>query len=212
MPGRSLSEGAVPSYRAVLMGCSAGGLNALSVVLPSLPGTFPVPLVIVQHLSPRGMSRLHTILNGKCAIDVREAEEKLEPQPGTAYFAPPNYHLLLELDGTFSLSVDERVNFSRPAIDITFETAAELYRSALIGVVMTGASSDGSLGLARIKMLGGYAIVQDPKEAESPTMPQAALRAVQPDAVLLLRDIGPSLTRLCGPLPSALNEPWSEHV
>jgi two-component system, chemotaxis family, protein-glutamate methylesterase/glutaminase len=151
----------------------------------------------VQHLNPRAMSRLHLLLERKCAIDVREADEKITPQPGVAYFVPPNYHLLLELDGTFSLSVDERVNFSRPAIDVTFETAAELYGSQLIGVVLTGASPDGSRGLARIKALGGYTIVQDPKEAQSMVMPQSAIRAAQPHAVLPLPDIGPLLIRLC---------------
>ena len=193
-----MTSGAAQSYRAVVIGCSAGGLDALSIVLPSLPAAFPVPLVIVQHINPRVMSRLHTILSGKCAIDVREADEKIKPQPGVAYLAPPNYHLLLELDGTFSLSVDERVNYSRPAIDITFETAAELYGSELIGVVMTGASADGSRGLARINLLGGYAIVQDPKEAQSVAMPQFAIKAAEPHAVLPLRDIGPMLIRLCG--------------
>jgi two-component system chemotaxis response regulator CheB len=188
---------AAQAYLAVAIGCSAGGLDALSIVLPSLPAAFPVPLVIVQHTSPRAMSRLHTILKGKCAIDVREADEKIEPQPGVAYLAPPNYHLLMELDGTFSLSVDERVNYSRPAIDVMFETAAELYRSGLIGVVMTGASADGSRGLARIKALGGYTVVQDPKEAHSAVMPKSAIKAAEPHAVLPLRDIGPMLIRLC---------------
>ncbi|HLA27978.1 MAG TPA: chemotaxis protein CheB [Syntrophales bacterium] len=185
-------------YRAVVIGCSAGGLDALSRVLPSLPAAFPAPLVIVQHINPRVMSRLHTILKGKCAIDVREADEKIRPQPGVAYLAPPNYHLLLELDGTFSLNVDERVNYSRPSVDVTFETAAESYGSELIGVVMTGASADGSRGLARIKLLGGYAIVQDPREAQSAAMPEAALKAAEPQAVLPLRDIGPMLIHLCG--------------
>jgi len=193
-----MTAGAAQSYQAVAIGCSAGGLDALSIVLPSLPAAFPVPLVIVQHINPRAMSHLHTILKSKCAIDVREADERIEPQPGVAYLAPPNYHLLMELDGTFSLSVDDRVNYSRPAIDVTFETAAELYRSGLIGVVMTGASADGSRGLARIKLLGGYTIVQDPKEAQSVTMPQSAINAAEPHAVLPLRDIGPMLIRLCG--------------
>ena len=192
-----MTAGAAQFYRAVTIGCSAGGLDALSIVLPSLPAAFPVPLMIVQHISPQAMSRLHLLLKRKCAIDVREADEKIKPQPGVAYFVPPNYHLLLELDGTFSLSVDERVNFSRPAIDVTFETAAELYGSQLIGVVMTGASADGSRGLARIKALGGYTIVQDPKEAQSVVMPQSAIRAARPHAVLPLRDIGPMLIRLC---------------
>lgn len=192
-----MTAGAAQSYRAVVIGCSAGGLDALSVVLPSLPATFSVPIVIVQHINPRAMSRLHLLLERKCAIDVREADEKIKPRPGVAYFVPPNYHLLLELDGTFSLSVDERVNYSRPAIDVTFETAAEVYGSALIGVVMTGASADGSRGLARIKALGGYTIVQDPKEAQSAVMPESAIRVAQPHAVLPLRDIGPMLIRLC---------------
>jgi two-component system chemotaxis response regulator CheB len=192
-----MTGGVAQSYRAVVIGCSAGGLDALSIVLPSLPATLPVPIVIVQHINPRAMSRLHLLLERKCAIDVREADEKIKPQPGVAYVVPPNYHLLLELDGTFSLSVDERVNFSRPAIDVTFETAAELYGSELIGVVMTGASADGSRGLARIKSLGGYTIVQDPKEAQSVVMPESAIRVAQPHAVLPLRDIGPMLIRLC---------------
>jgi two-component system, chemotaxis family, protein-glutamate methylesterase/glutaminase len=211
MPERIVTE-RPPCYRAVAMGCSAGGLDALSVVLPALPGAFAVPLVIVQHISPRNMSRLHAILKAKCAIDVREADEKIQPRPGTAYLAPPNYHLLLELDGTFSLSVDDRVNYSRPAIDVTFETAAELWGSALIGVVMTGASSDGSRGLERIKRLGGYTIVQDPKEAEAAVMPEAAIRTAEPHAVLPLRDIGPTLARLCGQLPGSLPEPGREHA
>ena len=193
-----MTSGAAQSYRAVVIGCSAGGLDALSQVLPLLPADFPVPLVIVQHVSPRAMSRLHIILQGKCAIKVREADEKIKPQPGVAYLAPSNYHLLLELDGTFSLSVDERVNYSRPAIDITFETAADLYGRELIGVVMTGASADGSRGLARIRSLGGYAIVQDPQEAQAVVMPQAAIKAADPQAVLPLCDIGPMLIRLCG--------------
>ena len=193
-----MRAGAATCYRAVAIGCSAGGLDALSIVLPSLPAAFPVPLVIVQHTNPRAQSRSHAILNGKCAIDVREADEKIEPQPGVAYLAPPNYHLLLELDGTFSLSVDERINYSRPAIDITFDTAAELYGSGLIGVVMTGASADGSRGLARIKLLGGYTIVQDPQEAQYMVMPQSAIKAAEPHAILPLRDIGPMLIRLCG--------------
>lgn len=192
-----MTAGAAQSYRAVVIGCSAGGLDALSTVLPSLPATFPVPLVVVQHLNPRAMSRLPHLLKPKCAIDVREADEKIKPQPGVAYFVPPNYHLLLESDGTFSLSVDEHVNFSRPAIDVTFETAAELYGSALIGVVLTGASTDGSRGLARIKALGGYTIVQDPKEAQSVVMPESAIRVAQPQVVLPLPDIGPMLIRLC---------------
>jgi two-component system chemotaxis response regulator CheB len=193
-----MTAGGAPAYQAVVIGCSAGGLEALSTVLPSLPASFPVPLVIVQHLNPRAMSRVPHLLESKCAIEVREAEEKIKPQPGVAYLGPPNYHLLLEADGTFSLSVDEPVNFSRPAIDVTFETAAELYGPALIGVVLTGASADGSRGLARIKALGGYTIVQDPKEAQSVVMPQSAIRVARPQVVLPLGDIGPMLIRLCG--------------
>jgi len=185
------------AYRAVVIGCSSGGLEALSMVLPPLPSSFPVPLIVVQHLHPRAMSRLPLLLGPKCAIEVHEAEEKIPPQPGVAYCVPPNYHLLLELDGTFSLNVDEPVNFSRPSIDVTFETAAEYYGPALIGVVLTGASSDGSRGLGHIKSLGGYTIVQDPKQAQSVIMPESAIRLVQPHLVLPLPDIGPMLIHLC---------------
>ncbi len=192
-----MTKGDPPYYQAVVIGCSAGGLDALSMVLPALPASFPVPLLIVQHLNPRSMSRLPLLLDPKCAIDVREADEKIRPQAGVAYCGPPNYHLLLEPDGTFSLSIDEPVNFSRPAIDVTFETAAEFYGPGLIGLVLTGASPDGSRGLARIKAQGGFTIVQDPEEAHSAVMPQSAIRVARPHLVLPLSEIGPMLIRLC---------------
>ena len=180
-------------YEAVVIGSSAGGLEALSQVLPALPASFPSPLLIVQHQHPQSGNRLIRLLADRCEIKVKQADEKQTPRPGTAYLAPPNYHMLVELDRTLSLTVDERVNFSRPAIDVLFETAAEAYRSKLLGVLLTGASEDGAKGLARIKLLGGTVIVQDPATAHASTMPRAGIANCEVDQVLPLSEIGPTL-------------------
>ena len=183
--------------RAVVIGASAGGLEALSSVLGALPADFPVPVIVVQHQAPHARSQLGPILASRCRLRVSSADEKDVPQPGVIYLAPPNYHLLIELDGSLSLSVDERVNFSRPAIDVTFESAADCYGPDLIGVVLTGASSDGAAGLRKIKRAGGIAIVQDPRTAYASTMPEAAKAAAKPDIVAPLSEIGACLVRLC---------------
>lgn len=177
-------------YEAVVIGCSAGGLEALSQVLPALPKSFPVPLFVVQHQHPQSRDRLTRLLCEKCAIKIKQVDEKETPLPGTAYFAPPNYHMLLELDKTLSLTVDEWVHHSRPSIDVLFETAAETYRSKLIGVLLTGANEDGVHGLMQIKRLGGKVIVQDPDTAYAPTMPRAGIRECAVDQVLPLKEIG----------------------
>ena len=184
-------------YSAVVLGSSTGGLDALSTILSGLPGDFPVPLIIVQHLFRDSDDRLPRLLDKKCDIQVKQADEKESPLPGIAYFAPPNYHLLLEEDRTFSLSVDERVNYSRPSIDVLFESAAEVYGSELIGVILTGANSDGSRGLKKIKEYGGFALVQDPLTAQAGLMPRSALEIVQVDQVVGLERIGPTLAALC---------------
>jgi two-component system chemotaxis response regulator CheB len=153
-------------YDAVVIGSSAGGLNALKTIFQGLDGTFPLPVIIVQHISPDSDNYLIHILNDMNKLKVKEADEKESPVAGTAYIAPPNYHLLVESDGTFTLTVDERVNYARPSIDVLFETAAEAWRGKLIGIILTGANNDGSKGLKRIKELGGLAVVQDPETAE----------------------------------------------
>jgi two-component system, chemotaxis family, protein-glutamate methylesterase/glutaminase len=176
-------------YRAVVIGVSAGGLAALGKILPQLPHSFPLPVIIVQHLSPSSDNYMIRHFNNQSQITVKEADEKEEIKPGFAYFAPPNYHLLIETDFTFSLSTEERVNFSRPSIDVLFESAVDAYCSSLIGIILTGASSDGSKGLKRIKDCGGLTLVQDPGEAEVSVMPEAAIRLFGVDKVMRLNEI-----------------------
>lgn len=181
---------------AIVTGVSAGGMEALKLVLTPLPVNFRLPIIIVQHMHPYSENYLVDFLNARCRLAVKEAEEKERIEPGRIYIAPPNYHLLIEHDRTFSLSVSEKVNHARPSIDVTFETAASVYGSRLVGVVLTGANNDGSRGLQRIKQRGGYAIVQDPQTAEVDSMPRAALAATPVDRILPLEKIGTILIEL----------------
>lgn len=183
-------------YRAVVIGVSAGGMNALGKILPALPGDFPLPLIVVQHISPQSDNYMIRHFDQQSQIRVKEADEKEKIKPGHAYFAPPNYHLLIEEDHTFSLSVEERINFSRPSIDVLFETALDAYCSSLIGIILTGANNDGSKGLKLIKDCGGLTIVQDPQEAEVPAMPEAAIKLSMPDHILKVGQIAPFLIRI----------------
>lgn len=180
----------VGRYDAVVIGVSAGGLAALEKILPKLDETLPVPVLIVQHISPGSDNYMPLHFDRRCRVAVKEAEDKEEPQPGTVYFAPPNYHLLVELERSLALSTEERVNYSRPSIDVLFETAAEAFRERLIGIILTGANNDGARGLAKIKRFGGLTVVQSPETAEADAMPLAALEAVEADHVIPLSDIG----------------------
>lgn len=183
-------------YKAVVLGSSAGGLAVLARILSVFPPNFSLPLIAVQHLHPRqGEYYLH-YLNDRTELRVKEANEKEEILGGYVYFAPPNYHLLIEEDETFSLSSDEKVNYSRPSIDVLFESAAETYGPELAGVILTGANNDGASGLHLIKEKGGLAVVQEPSSAESPYMPRAALGLVEADYILSPEDIGAVLLTL----------------
>ncbi|MCX6242696.1 MAG: chemotaxis protein CheB [Bacteroidetes bacterium] len=183
-------------YKVIVIGSSAGGLNALKTLLRNLDKGFRIPVIIVQHISPDSENYLIHILNDLNRLKVKEADEKEHLQPGYAYVAPPNYHLLIEPDQTFTLTIDERVNYARPSIDVLFETAAEVFREHLIGIILTGANNDGSHGLKRIKELGGMAIVQDPETAEVDSMPKAAVAACAVDHVLSLEEISAFLNKL----------------
>jgi two-component system, chemotaxis family, protein-glutamate methylesterase/glutaminase len=169
---------------AVVIGASAGALEALSSLLPSLPSDYRLPILIVVHLPADKTSLLAELLRARCAIRVREAEDKEPIEPGVAYFAPPDYHLLVEQDRRLSLSDDEPVLFSRPSIDVLFESAADAYGGGLIGIVLTGANSDGAKGLRAVVEAGGAAVVQSPESAYAAAMPQAAI-ALCPDARVL---------------------------
>ena len=183
-----------PGFRAVVIGVSAGGIQALSTLLPLLPKDFSLPILVVQHRLAGSDDYITKSLNQICAMQVKEAEEKEAVKAGCVYLAPADYHLLVERDQTLSLSVDEKVNYSRPAIDVLFESAAYAWSSGLIGIVLTGANSDGAKGLALVKQLGGTAIVQNPDTAEHGTMPRAALASA--DYVLELSKIGDMLEAL----------------
>lgn len=180
----------------IVVGVSAGGMNALRTILPPLPGGFTIPIAVVQHQKPSADDFLCRLLDEECSLSVKHAEDKEEPNPGAVYLAPPDYHLLIEEDKSFSLSVDPRVNHARPAIDVLFESAAEVHGENLTGVVLTGASSDGSRGLQRIKERGGTVIVQDPATAEYDVMPRSAIAAAEVDRVLPLLRIGSSLMEI----------------
>ena len=154
-------------------------------------------MMVVLHLHPRSVGhQLQETLSDGCPLPVTIAEDKQSTDGGVIYLAPANYHLQVEPDSRLSLSIDDKVNFSRPSIDVLFDSAAEVYRSRLIGIVLTGGSKDGAAGLKKIKELGGLAIVQDPAEAEVPTMPQSALAACQVDRILTLKEIACFLAHL----------------
>jgi two-component system chemotaxis response regulator CheB len=177
-------------------GSSAGGINALTKLLSVLPADFSLPIVIVQHLHPESGHHLPHILGTKSALKIKQADEKELIKKGWVYLAPPNYHLLIEEDFTFSLSLESPVNYSRPSIDVLFESAVYAYRQHLIGIILTGANHDGSLGLKKIKEMGGFTIVQDPKTAEADAMPKSAIASTQIDKILPLQDIGLYLLQL----------------
>lgn len=176
-------------YRCIVIGVSAGGMLALSEILPELSTDFPVPIVIVQHLHPNQGKYHIQYFKDHCQLIVKEADELDVIKAGTIYFAAPNYHLLLEENLHFSFSIDRKVNYSRPSIDVMFVSAIDAFDGELIGIILTGANNDGATGLKQIKENGGITIVQDPKNAEVSSMPQAAINLHQPDFILTLHEI-----------------------
>ncbi|MCP4162873.1 MAG: chemotaxis protein CheB [Deltaproteobacteria bacterium] len=184
------------SYKTIVIGVSAGGLEALSAILPALPQDFSMAVAVVQHMKEDGDNYLPEYLNRKCRLNVLEAKEKYSLKSGSVFIAPPGYHLLIERDSTLSLTVDPPVCYSRPSIDVLFETAADAYGQSLIGVVLTGANSDGSKGLKKIRKKGGLAIVQKPDTAEAQAMPSSAIEIAGADHILPLTGIGPFLKEL----------------
>lgn len=189
---------AAHDIEAIVAGGSAGALEALAAILPALPSGFSIPIALVLHLPPGKTSYLSNVLSARCALLVKEAEDKEPLAPATIYVASPNYHLLIEKKRCFSLSVDDPVHFSRPAIDVLFESAADAYGPALAGLLLSGANEDGARGLARIHEAGGTTLVQSPDTASVRTMPEAALRLTRVDHVLPLAEIGAFLARLDG--------------
>ena len=181
---------------AVVIGASAGGVDALIALLGDLPAHWRLPVAVVVHLPEGHESRLAEVFRHRLPFAVHEAADKAPVAPGALYFAPPGYHLSIERDRSFSLSCEPPVLFSRPAIDLLMASAADAYGPALVGVLLTGANEDGAEGLLRIRQAGGLTVVQDPAEALVATMPRAAIAAHAPDFVLPLRDIRALLLQL----------------
>jgi two-component system chemotaxis response regulator CheB len=179
-------------FEIVVIGTSTGGLKALQVLLSGLPAEFPLPVVIVQHRGPSVESGLCEFLQKFCSLPVSEPEDKESVLPGRVYLAPRDYHLLLE-DRSFALSIDPAVEYARPSIDVLFESAADVYQTRAIGLILTGANRDGARGLAAIKERGGTTVIEDPGTAASPEMPEAALAQTRPDWILPLPEIAPRL-------------------
>ena len=180
----------------IVMGCSLGGMYALEKIFCVLPAGFATPIAIAQHRHKKSNEGLPEFFRRSCKIRIMDADDKQWIKPNTVYLAPADYHLLVE-KGEFSLSVDEVVHHSRPSVDVLFESAADAYGSALIGVILTGANDDGASGVRRIKSRGGLVVAQDPKTAEAPSMPEAAIATGAVDQILPLDQIGPYLVERC---------------
>jgi len=179
------------------VGASWGGLEAVGRFLADVPDDVELPIVIAQHRHPASAGNgLADLLHLRIERPVQDVDDKMPIEHGKVYIAPPDYHLLVE-KGSFALSVDERVQYARPSIDVLFESAAYAYGPAVIGIILTGANEDGAAGLASIKRRGGVALIQDPNGARRRTMPDAAIAATAADAILPLEEIGKFVYGLC---------------
>jgi two-component system chemotaxis response regulator CheB len=192
------------AFEIVVIGASYGGLSALQVILPEFSPEFLLPVVIVQHRRKDANDGLCEYLRKRSRLPLTEPEDKEAVEPGHVYLAPSDYHLLIERS-IFTLSTESPVGYARPSIDVLFESAADVYRERIIGVILTGANGDGARGLSRIKSLGGLTVVQDPLDAESRIMPEAAIEATEVDRILPLSEIAPFLNELCHPIQRLLH-------
>ncbi|WP_439851328.1 chemotaxis protein CheB [Pseudomonas syringae] len=186
----------LPIVDAIVVGASAGGVEALLRIFSTLRPGFSLPILTVLHLPDDRRSQLAHVFQNRLPIPVKEADDKEDIVPGTLYFAPACYHLSVESDRSLSLSQEERVFYSRPSIDILFDSAADAYGSRLAGVLLTGANNDGARGLLQVRKYGGFTVIQDPLQAQASTMPEAALALQSPDYLLSLNDIGRLLVEL----------------
>ncbi len=194
------------AYEIVVIGTSWGGLSALRELVGALPAAFDLPVVIVQHRHRQSDQLLANLIQDRTQLCVCEVEDKMPIAPRNVYIAPADYHLLVE-HGSFALTTDPPVRYSRPSIDVTLESAADTYGAHTVGVVLTGANADGARGLRRVADRGGLPIVQRPESAEMPTMPQMALNEVPEARALTLAEIGSLLASLPGALSTAAGSP-----
>jgi len=190
------SEPASEAYEIVAIASSAGGLNALSRVLRALPKEFPAPIVVVQHLDPRHRSLLASIMSRRTELAVKEAQDKDSLSGGTVLIAPPDKHLLINPDGTISLTQTELVHFVRPSADLMFESVAASFKNRAIAVVLTGSGSDGAMGVKAIKKMGGAVIAQDETTCDFFGMPGAAIATGSVDFILPLDEIASAIITL----------------
>lgn len=193
-----MNEAALQGISAIVIGTSAGGVHALGMLLSALPENMRAAVLVVIHLPPDKLSLMPELFSPRCAVPVCEALDKEPIVPGTIYFAPPDYHLLVDAGPQIALSADEAVNYSRPSIDVLFESAADIYRERLLGILLTGGSPDGAAGLLAIQQAGGLTMVQDPETAEVPCMPLAALEILTPDFIFPLEHMASLLKGLPG--------------
>jgi len=190
------SQAHVPGIEAIVIGASAGGVEALLSIFGNLPKGFGLPIIAVLHLPDERRSHLAEVFARRVSMPVVEARDKELIEPGTLYFAGPGYHLSVEHDRSLSLSQEDRVHHSRPAIDYLFESAADSYGKGLLAILLTGANQDGAQGLLHVQQHGGTTVVQDPAEARVAVMPRAALALHTPDHILTLSRIGDLLASL----------------
>jgi two-component system chemotaxis response regulator CheB len=183
-------------YEAVVIGASAGGLGALQILFSNIGKKFHLPVLMVQHMHPESDDYLGQILKSYSHLKFKEADDKEPIEMGTVYYAPANYHLLVSGDKSLVLNVDEKVNYCRPSVDVLFESAADVYRQRLIGIILTGSNQDGAAGMSMIKRRGGLTIVQDPLQAEVDTMPRSVINLIKADYILPLEKIGKLLTKI----------------
>ena len=188
----------MPQFDVVAIGASAGGVEALHVVAGALPADFPVPVLIVQHMDPRHKSMLATLLARRCRLRVKQAAQDEEMLGGTMYIAQPDMHLIVRA-GHLVLTDTKQVHFSRPSIDLLFQSVADTYGDRAIGVILSGSGVDGADGIRAIKAKGGTTLVQDPSRAAHTGMPTAARATNCVDFTLPLEDIGPALASLVVP-------------
>lgn len=184
-------------YCLVAIGGSAGGLESVATILSGLPADFAAPILVVIHLHPNYVSHAAEILRRRTKLKVKDAQEQDAIQSGVVYLAPPDHHLLVN-EGLVELSSTPLVNYSRPAIDATFDSVVKAYGSKVVGVVLSGNGKDGAKGLQAIKQAGGFAIVEDPLTARFSAMPTAAASSSAVDSVVPLKDIAPLLLKLSG--------------
>ncbi|RYZ68444.1 MAG: chemotaxis protein CheB [Proteobacteria bacterium] len=184
----------------IVLGASAGGVEAINRFLQSLTQPLPIPLIITLHIAKHATFFEHAF-RGKIPITVKEAEDKEHWEAGVVYLAPPDYHLLLETDGQFSLSSEEPVCYARPSIDVMFESATYSFGNRAMGILLTGANEDGAKGLFKIHQSGGFCLVQDPREAQCATMPESALKLFSPSHIFSVEEMGRFLSQRLSTLP-----------